>query len=152
MTEGKNGLWVFGPMALVDTNRAIAEYVDSGEWHARKPGQAERRTAAWVERRVREQWKLDGLLRANGGDLPLWLDANESEQKLERFWKADHLWVMDLWQDYDNTFVQKNLLLPLQEAMGAGKTVFVTGDCPPSHFDERWERAILATYNVVELT
>lgn len=144
---GLRGLWVFGARKS-GTTTLIKDLFEENK-HA-FPGVKEKRTAGWLEQRIHEQWKKEQLLKANGTDYALWTEANELEQRLDRFWRADVLWLDDLYTDYDITFVRKQMLLRMDEALKRGAVVLVSGTCPPDAFGADWMRAISQDYYIID--
>jgi hypothetical protein len=146
---GKRGLWVFGPRKSGSTTVVKFMYRKHRDAF---PEYQQKRTAAKLDRQVRRQWKSDALLRANGGDFPLWLENSEIEDELETFWGADAIWINDLYSEFDAAFVRKNLFLPMDEALKRGAIVIVTSSLPPDYYGDEWATVITSTFKTVELS
>lgn len=145
--KGKRGLWCHGPRKS-GTTRSIRQLVDDNMDVF--PGNKVKKTAAWVESNIKQQWKLDALLRANGTDFALWRDAANIEEALDILWSAESIWIDDLYPELEESFVRKNILTRLDEALKAKHVVLVSGNCAPSDFGPSWQRAITHDYEVVE--
>lgn len=146
---GKRGLWCFGPRKS-GTSTAVKQLVKANrdvfpEYNCKRKAEA-------VEAQIKQLWKLDGLLRANGTDFALWRDAANIEEELEYLWAAEALWIDDLYPELEPTFVRKNILLKLDAAMKMKHIVLVSGNCRPEFYNTEWGRAISTDYEVVEFS
>lgn len=146
--EGKRGLWVFGPRKSGSTT--VVKTIAANNRDALGNTNV-KRTAAKLDREIRDQWKFDKLLAANGTDFPLWQEALAHEQRLDVFWEADALWLDDLYPEIDSDFVKRNILMPLDAVLKSRRIVLVSGNVPPAVFGSEWNRAIEAMYMVVPL-
>lgn len=148
--DGRHGLWVYGPRKSGTTTTVRKFYDEHQELFSDK--YAVKRTAGWVEKKIRMQWDLNKTYAKGGDDIPLLNEIRQTESQLDLFFDTDIVWLDDLYTEYEESFVRKNILLRLDTALKGGQTVFVSGTSAPEFYGSDWERAIRAMYVVVNLS
>lgn len=143
---GKRGLWLSGPRKA-GTSTAVEQMVENNL--DAFPGYRVRRTLALLDRQLRELWRLEKLLGANGSDFGVYEDVREIELALDRFWTADVVWLDDVYPETDTAHFSRNILLRLDEALKASKIVLVSGNCPPDFFNDDWTKVIDKMFKIV---
>lgn len=150
-TGYKRGLWVYGPRGA-GTTAAVQKLVT--EAPERLPeGLWVHKRGAPLERNIKEQWRLERLLGANGSDFPLWEEATALESKLNDFWNCDVMWLDDLYVEMDVDFVRKHILTRIDDRVKSKKVkiTLVSGEASPGHYGPGWKQVINDRFVVCRL-
>lgn len=147
--EQYHGLWVYGGRQTGKTALVRKFYDEHPDLLAHLVGI--RRTAGKVEEQYRTLWKMWDTYKMGKDDIPFLKEIYAAEEAIDYIFDSELIWIDDLWPEYDEMFVRKNILIRLDSALKAHKVVFVSGLSAPEHYGNDWATAIRAMYVVVNL-
>ena len=98
---------------------------------------------------IREQWRLDSLVRRYTDD-SLLFDLYRVEAALEQMWVVDVLFLDDM-NNIDIDFWCKHVMPRLDERLKTTGITFVAGNTPPERFPEEWSTGILDLFHVFDM-
>jgi hypothetical protein len=129
--DTKYGLWIFGDRRAGTSYAAQAAAGDLAFNHNR--GYAEHVTAASLVRQLRALWDITTRTRQHGDDYALYLEAQNAEQTLERYFFVDELlWIDDLHDETIDWNIWRKHVQPLvEERVKAQKPTIISTTLAP---------------------
>jgi len=142
----KRGLWLHGPRLSGTTSLAYEVAMALPDEMVRT---AARLTAYQVATRIKEQWRLDTLVRKYTDD-SLLFDLYKVEAELEKMWDVDVLFLNDM-NNIDTDFWSRHVLPRLDERVKSTGITIVAGNTPPTRFPPEWAEGIVGLFHVYDM-
>lgn len=110
---------------------------------------SDRVTGAGLTERIKEQWRLDTLVRKYTDD-SLLFDLYKVEAALEQMWNVDVLFLDDV-NNIDIDFWGKHVMHRLDERVKHTGITVVAGNTSPTRFPSEWADGIAGLFHVFDM-